>query len=183
MLGGWDLSALVNALDATATPAERHLWLVRLMEWLRHAATPTAAEDSAWLAEPRTPLPVLRLKHLLNQLDRHPLLGAQVQALMTAFWRDVDAASLLAEFGFGVRTSFSSEWWSRVQGRILPATPDTGELALLFPMLFEADDTAWISELDSATAARAAQWLAPPPGMLRDVLLESLQRQIGRAHV
>ena len=37
----WDLTALVNAADARAGQAERHLWLVRLLEWLRHA--PTAA--------------------------------------------------------------------------------------------------------------------------------------------
>ena len=33
----WDLTALFNAADAKASQAERHLWLARLMEWLRHA--------------------------------------------------------------------------------------------------------------------------------------------------
>ena len=37
MPGTWDLTALVNAADPKANLAERHLWLVRLMEWLRHA--------------------------------------------------------------------------------------------------------------------------------------------------
>ena len=36
----WDLTALLNAADADAPLAERHLWLVRLMEWLRHAPLP-----------------------------------------------------------------------------------------------------------------------------------------------
>lgn len=31
----WDLTALLNAADPTATLAERHLWLIRLVEWLR----------------------------------------------------------------------------------------------------------------------------------------------------
>ena len=33
----WDLTALLNAADPQATLAERNLWLVRLLEWLRHA--------------------------------------------------------------------------------------------------------------------------------------------------
>ena len=33
----WDLTALLNAADPRASLAERQLWLVRLMEWLRRA--------------------------------------------------------------------------------------------------------------------------------------------------
>ncbi len=32
----WDLTALLNAADPKAPRPERHLWLVRLIEWLRH---------------------------------------------------------------------------------------------------------------------------------------------------
>jgi hypothetical protein len=41
----WDVTALINAADPKAALAERHLWLVRLTEWLRHA--PSAAKNSA----------------------------------------------------------------------------------------------------------------------------------------
>ena len=34
---GWDLTALLNAAHPQAPLAERNLWLVRLIEWLRHA--------------------------------------------------------------------------------------------------------------------------------------------------
>jgi hypothetical protein len=86
---GWDLTALVNAADPKAPLAERHLWLVRLMEWLRHAPAPAAAAGAS--AErpdaarpdatsdppnPKTPPAALRLRHLLNQLDRHDALRA-----------------------------------------------------------------------------------------------------------
>ena len=54
----WDLTALLNAADPKAGLAERHLWLIRLFEWLRHAPLPAA--DGA------TPTPVLRLKHVLG---------------------------------------------------------------------------------------------------------------------
>ena len=33
----WDLTALFNAADPKAGIAERHLWVIRLVEWLRHA--------------------------------------------------------------------------------------------------------------------------------------------------
>ncbi len=176
MVGGWDLTALVNAADATATQAERHLWLVRLMEWLRHAPPTASPPLPAAVDDPRTPRPVLRLKHLLNQIERHADVRLRVLALRAAFWRDIDAASLMADFGFGARVSFAGELWSRVQAHVLPGTPATSELAALFPMLFEAGDAAWIDALDADTAARAALWFGPPEGTLRQSLLESLMR-------
>lgn len=174
--GGWDLTALVNAAQATSTVAERHLWLVRLMEWLRHAPPSVSPEPLLAPGDPRTPRPALRLKHLINQIERHEALREHVLALRAAFWRDIDASSLLANFGFGRRVSLVGELWSRVQVRLLPGTPATSELAELFPMLFEAGDAAWIGGLDADLAARAASWLGPPAGMLRTTLLESLTR-------
>ena len=71
----WDLSALLNAADPRATRPERHLWLARLMQWLRHAPT---ADDA-----PRaTPRPVLRLRLLLKALDQDSAHRARVQALL-----------------------------------------------------------------------------------------------------
>lgn len=176
MAGGWDLTALVNAAQATSTVAERHLWLVRMMEWLRHAPPSVSPDQLVAPGDPRTPRPALRLKHLINQIERHEALREHVQALRAAFWRDIDASSLLADFGFGHRVSFVGELWSRVQVRLLPGTPATSELAELFPMLFEAEDAAWIGGLDADLAARAASWLGPPEGVLRTTLLESLTR-------
>ena len=96
----WDLTALVNAADPQAAQAERHLWLVRLAEWLRHeapraapapappaaaeVATGTAAETTTGISAP-TPQPLLRLRLLLNMLDNHPDTRARVQGLLAAF--------------------------------------------------------------------------------------------------
>ena len=46
-MAAWDLTALLNAADPKAGLAERHIWLVRLMEWLRHAPPPRIAEPGA----------------------------------------------------------------------------------------------------------------------------------------
>ena len=170
--GAWDLTALVNAADPQASQAERHLWLVRLLEWLRHAPAHGILRGPD---EQRTPLPVLRLKHLLRQMDQHPALSARVQGLTQAFWRDIDAASLFADFGFGARLSFGSELLSRVQARLLPATPDTRDLASLFNLVFTPEDVTWLDALDEPTCQQAARLFAPDAAAARAALLDAVQ--------
>ena len=168
MQGAWDLTALVNAADARAGLAERHLWLVRLMEWLRHApTTPTNGEA-------RTPLPLLRLRHLLNVVDQHPAVRDQVHGVLSAFWRDVDAAALFADFGFGTRLSLRSDVLARIRRRVLPGTPETTDLAELFQLLFEPEDAGWLAAMDAATLTRVAALMATPEAAWRASLLEAI---------
>ncbi len=179
MAQGWDLTALINAADPKAGQAERHLWLVRLLEWLRHApraAAPPGADEA------RTPLPAVRLRHLLNQVDRNEALRERVQGLVQAFWRDIDAASLYADLGFGARLSFASELVSRVHERLLPGTPETRDLAALFRLLFDTRDAAWVGALDDALLARAARLLGPDPGATRAVLLDAITILVSAVH-
>jgi site-specific recombinase len=172
MTRGWDLTALINAADPKAGIAERHLWLVRLMEWLRHA--PSSVPSVREPGEAKTPLPALRLKHLLRQIEQHPDLQARVHGLVQAFWRDIDAAALFADFGLGARLSFGSELLSRVQGRLLPGTPDTRDLAALFKLLFVPADAAWIATLDRATCERVAACFGPGPERTRSTWLDAV---------
>ncbi len=157
MSGVWDLTALINAADAKAPRVQRHLWLVRLMEWLRHA--PAARPGD--LPRAGTPLPALRLKHLLQVLDAQPALHAQVAGTLQAFWRDIDCAALLADFGFGSRLSLRSELAARLRQQIIPGTPDTQDLAALFPLLFEDDDARWIDGLEPTLLERLIALAAP----------------------
>lgn len=172
----WDLTALVNAADARAPQAERHLWLVRLMEWLRHA--PTAAASG----EARTPLPLLRLRHLLNVVDQHPSVRTQLQGLLAAFWREIDAAALFADFGFGSRLSLRSELLDRIRRRLLPGTPDTADLAELFQLLFEPGDGGWLEAIDEATLARVSALLATPDAAWRGALTEAVTILVSAVH-
>jgi site-specific recombinase len=155
--GAWDLSALLNAADASASLPERHLWLVRLLEWLRHATEP--------LENQQTPTPLLRLRHLLNVLERHPEYQAEVAALLARFWREVDTAGLLADFGFAPRMGLGSELGQRLRLRLLPATPATTNLAELFNLLFpDPADALWLDQLDTATVDRITALLQPQDG-------------------
>ena len=74
----WDLTALINAADPKASLAERHLWWVRLMEWLRHA--PAQALGKGLAPDAKTPPPPLRLRHLLNVLDGNPAMHSGARA-------------------------------------------------------------------------------------------------------
>jgi len=177
----WDLTALFNAADAKAPLPERHLWLVRMTEWLRHA--PVAASGLEPSAEnARTPRPVLRLKHLLKQLDKQDALRERVQGLGRAFWRDIDAAALFADLGFCARRSFFSELLFRVQMRLLPGTPETRDLADLFRLLFEPADKAWIDALDAPTLAQAAALLGPGKEIMRAALLDAITILVSSVH-
>ena len=189
------MTALINAVEATAStsapPVERHVWLVRLIEWLRHAprtalptglATGLANNETSPAGESKTPWPVRRLRHLLNLLDKQPELQAHVQALLTAFWTDIDAASLFADFGFGNRQSLAGEIIQRIQRRCLPGTPETADLAALFALLFEPDDSDWVAAIDSATLARLAALVAPATPAWQATLLEAITILVSAVH-
>ena len=118
----WDLTALLNAADPRAPLAARNLWLARLLEWLRHPAS--RDEKSS-----QTPLPLLRLKHLLNVLDRHPEHAESIAELLNSIWRDVEAVSLFSDVGFAPRVALWSECFHRLREHLLPRTADTDDLA------------------------------------------------------
>ena len=153
----WDLTALLNAADPKASRPERHTWLVRLIEWLRHGQDDAEAGN--------TPRPVLRLRHLLNMLERNPEPRARIVALLGRFWRETDLAALLADFGFTARRDLWGEVVERLALRFLPGTPDTDDGAALFQLLFRSDDDAtWLAAIDATTLARLATLLSAARG-------------------
>ncbi|MDE2628441.1 MAG: site-specific recombinase [Burkholderiales bacterium] len=168
----WDLTALLNAADPKASLPERHLWLIRLLEWLRHApvaAVAPVAESAQAALDPApseaTPMPVLRLKHLLGVLDRHPEHQVRVAELLRRLWSEVDSASLLADFGFAPRIDLWGELGRRVSARVLPLTPATTDLGDLFALLFpHAVDATWLLAIDDATLQRLRTYVAPERG-------------------
>lgn len=127
------------------------------MEWLRHAPQSALPPTD----EPRTPLPVLRLRHLLNLIDKQPGVRERAAGLVQAFWREVDAAALFADFGFGPRPSLTAETLRRLRERLLPGTPETTDLAALFQLLFEPGDAKWIAAIDDATLERLSALVDP----------------------
>ncbi len=167
----WDLTALLNAAAHAADPKaplpDRNLWVVRALEWLRHAPLSAtgepAGEEPVTGDVPRaTPRPLLRLKHLLNVLDRNPAYRVHVAAVLARFWTEMDSAALFADFGFSPRANFFGELGQRLKLKLLPRTTATTDLSDLFGLLFPDDDDAlWLEAIDPPTLSRLLALLAP----------------------
>jgi len=167
----WDLTALLNAAAHAADPKaplpDRNLWVIRALEWLRHAPLSAVGESagdeqSTGDASRATPRPLLRLKHLLNVLDRHPEHRVHVAAVVSRFWRETDSAALFADFGFSPRANFFGEIGQRLKFKLLPLTPATTDLSDLFGLLFpEDDDALWLESLDETTLSRLMRLMQP----------------------
>ncbi len=164
----WDLTVLLDALehaaDRRACLPQRNLWVIRSLEWLRHAPLPAAENHGT---APSSPQPALRLKHLLDELDRHPAQRDQAAAVLGRFWAEMDTAALFADFGFSSRANFFGELGQRLKRKLLPITPATTDLSELFGLLFpDADDALWLESLDEATLERLRRLM--PPGAVDD---------------
>lgn len=137
---GFELGELLNQADASAPLVERHIWLIRLLDWIRRGE------------------PVSGTQNVVRLLQQDAALRDKFVALLAAFWRDMDVAALLADYGFSPRTSFLNEVGERLRRRTLPLSPDTADLAVLFNLLFDdADDASWLQALDEATLEGLAE--------------------------
>ncbi len=130
-----DLPALLAALNPDAPLAERHLWLMALLAWVRGPAlAPQASAE--------------RVALLLDVASQRPEWRARWARWWQRFCDDVDPAPLLADFGFAPRTAFLSELGHRIRHRLLPGTPETTDPGELFHLLFpHADDAERIRAL------------------------------------
>lgn len=133
------LVTLLETLNASAPLAQRHLWLIELLHWVRGNGSSTQAT-------------VERVQLFLQALQNSPEHLEQWRLWWRCFAQTVDIAPLLADYGFAPRTAFLSELGHRLHSKWLPSTPETtdaGELfALLLPSRFDA---VWIKALDEPT--------------------------------
>ena len=173
-----DLTTLLhNAIEAAAPEAglaERNGWVIRLLDWVRHAPTGDFALMHT-THEAGAPQPVLRLRHLLDVLDRSDSHREAVREIFRRFWIDMDTAALLADFGFSPRANFFGEFGQRLKLKLLPQTPVSSDLSDLFGMLFpDDDDPAWMEAIDDATLSRLTALMPHAPGDGREWLLPIL---------
>jgi site-specific recombinase len=145
-----DLTELLETIDPEAPLAQRHLWLIALFAWIRGDAKSVSAAIS-------------RIQLLLDVVQARP----QLQTHLRQWWHQllliVDASSLLADYGFAQRSAFVTELTERIRLKLLPATPETTDAAVLFSLvLSHSFDQLWLAELDEATLARIAELLETP---------------------
>lgn len=175
----WDLTALLNGADPKAALPSRNLWLARLLEWLRHPAT---GEDKA--AAGSAPLPVRRLRHLLNVLERHPEHAQAFAGMWASIWRDMSATGLFADVGFAPRMALWSEFLLRLRLHVLPGTVDTHELGELFSQLFpDETDEAWLLAIDDELLERLSALLERTGALpWREPMLDGLAVLVSAVH-
>lgn len=145
-----DLPSLLQTLDPQAPLAQRNLWLIELLRWVRCDCKDPQAS-------------VARVGEFLDALEAQPECLARWHAWWQGFVSSVDATPLLADYGFAPRTAFMSELGHRLRRKLLPGTPESTDLAELFGLLLPTRfDVRWIKALDSATLRRLHQLLMSP---------------------
>ena len=131
---GFNLEALLDQADPHAPLVDRHIWLIRVLDWVRRGE------------------PVSGMQYAVRLLDHDPARRERVVALLASFWHEVDVAALLADHGFAPSSSFLNELGERIRRRLLPLTPETSDLSVLFLLLFsDPGDAHWLGQLDGAT--------------------------------
>ena len=169
-----ELVHLLDHLDPDAPQAERHLWLIDTLRWVR-------GDDD----NPQTS--VARVRLLLDAVQARPEWLARWRLWWQRFTDAVDVAPLLADHGFAPRTAFLSEFGHRVRKKLLPGTPETSDLGALFDLLLPtADDVRWLRALDSQTLQRIRELLFPhdgpaaTAGLWERALLDALVFSVGQ---
>jgi site-specific recombinase len=144
-----DLAQLLRALEPGAGLAGRHVWLIKLFEWIRGDKTSTQAA-------------VARVQAFIDAVQKQPELQARLQAWWETLIQTVDITPLLADFGFAPRTAFVSELAERLRRKLLPGTPETRDAAELFPLVVPTRfDAQWMGalqepQIDQLTALLSA---------------------------
>ncbi len=153
---GASLTRLLETLDPQAALAQRHLWLIAMLDWVRgDRASPQAAAS--------------RVTLFLDAVQARPDVQHKLQQWWQALTGTVDASTLLADFGFAPRTAFMSELAARLRHKLLPGTPETNDASELFSLAVGGSfDAQWLAALDDVTLRRLAALLTAPstvPGL------------------
>ena len=163
-----DIQQLLRQLNPQASLVERHVWLISLTDWIRGDAI--SAQDA-----------VSRIETLLDLLQADPELTFRFRQWWLCLDQDIDASTLLADFGFATRSAFFGELVDRLRLRLLPMTPETTDSAELFSLVMHHKrDTQWLGLLEPHAIERLASLLSlsanqSPMTRWQQELLQALQ--------
>jgi len=152
-----DLGHLLAQMDAIAPLAQRHLWLIALLDWVRGNRRSVEAA-------------VGRMQLFVEAIEKDEAARQRLQAWWSALVGTVDITTLLADFGFAPRTALASEVAERLRYKLLPGSPETIDASELFMLALPYDfDALWLQALDEALLVRLLSAMAPAeaPGATR----------------
>ncbi|MBQ0133445.1 MAG: recombinase, partial [Comamonas sp.] len=144
-----DLPRLLAELDPHATLAERHLWLIHVLQWIR-------------AVQPSVEVALARAESLVAAIENDSELQARLQAWWLAFIDHVDITTLLADFGFAPRTAMITEVSERIRNKLLPGTPETIDASELFSIALPTEfDARWLAAMPESLLQRLTALLQP----------------------
>ena len=149
MRSSYDLPALLAELDPHAELAERHLWLIHVLHWMRSAA-------------PSIAVAMARAESFVAAFEADEALRLRLQLWWQRFSATVDITTLLADFGFAPRTAMVTELTERLRLKLLPGTPETIDAAELFSIALPHEfDARWLTALPEPLLQRLTALLVP----------------------
>lgn len=144
------LDFLLSAAPVTLALEDRLAWLVELARWVRTQKT-IKLEGPA----PEVPPQVVRVRFLLNVLDRNPEWKLRVARSLRSIVRDTNALDLFCDTGMPRQLGFLSEAGDRLLRKLLPQAPSGSDLGAIMDQLFPSEaDATWLAQLDAETIGR-----------------------------
>lgn len=143
---GRQIDALLAHADPQADLAARNEWLIEVSHWLRRGGA--IAGDAVQADQvPKYP-PHVRLRYLLQLLDRNPEWKARVAFTLQSILHDMDAMALLCDSGMPTHSGFTGALLERLQESLIPPAPNSRDLSALFSLIFpSAEDAQWVDAL------------------------------------
>ena len=99
-----DLPSLLSSLDPHAPLAQRHLWLIQLLDWVRGSDASVSASAG-------------RVQLFIDAVESRPEVRQRLQQWWEVLADSVDITPLLADYGFAPRTGLASELAERLQAK------------------------------------------------------------------
>ena len=147
-----DLPRLLAEMDPHAEIAERHLWLIHVLQWVR-------------AAEPSVEVALGRVEAFVTAIEADASARARLHAWWLNFIDHVDITTLLADFGFAPRTAMITEVSDRIRNKLLPGTPETIDASELFSIAMPSEfDARWLTALPEPLLQRLAALLTAEGG-------------------
>jgi len=154
------LDAILAAADPEAPLAERNGWLIELGFWIRRDGGLGADAGSQEPGTDRSHPEHVRLRYLLQVLERHPDWAERFALTVRSLVRENDPTGLFCDTGVALHPGFVSEMVGRLQNRFLPPPPNRSDMAGLFALVFVGDkDAEWVEAVDDELLARLARVL------------------------
>ena len=133
-----DLSSILEVADPTASMQDQILFLSQLVHWLRGGK----------IKEDQTNQRMVRLRFLLQVLDRNPQYKESVSHILERILQESEAPSLFAQTTLTEQGGLVREIFRRAVDRVLPPAPAPGELSYVVEMIFTDDnDLEWLEAM------------------------------------